>query len=45
MTRGILPFTRRPRIEASPMLKAMGTLMAIKTIKARLRIRPIGKPI
>jgi hypothetical protein len=41
MTRGMLPFIKRPMIEASPMLKAMGTLMAIKPIKARLRMRPI----
>ena len=41
MTRGIFPFNRRPKIEARPMLKAIGMLMAIKARKARLRIIPI----
>jgi len=44
MTRGMFPFTRRPTIEANPMLNAMGTLIATKPIKARLRRRPICDP-
>jgi hypothetical protein len=44
MTNGMVPCNRRPRIEANPMLNAMGTLMATKPIKARLRMRPIFKP-
>jgi hypothetical protein len=41
ITRGTLPFSRRPKIEDKPMLKAIGTLMAMKQRKARLRIMPI----
>jgi hypothetical protein len=41
MTRGMVPFMRRPRMEASPMLKAIGTLMATKAMKVMLRKRPI----
>jgi hypothetical protein len=41
MTRGMFPFIRRPRMEASPILKAMGTLMATKAMKAILRMRPM----
>jgi hypothetical protein len=44
MIRGMFPFIRRPRIEASPMLKAMGTLMATRATKAMLRMRPIYDP-
>jgi hypothetical protein len=44
MTSGILPCSRRPRIEASPMLKAIGTLIATKAMKAKLRIIPITYP-
>jgi hypothetical protein len=44
MTRGMPPFIRRPRIEANPMLNAMGTLIATKPIKARLSMRPIDDP-
>jgi hypothetical protein len=42
--RGIFPFNRRPKIEARPMLKAMGILMAVKNRKTRLRIIPIVYP-
>jgi len=44
MTRGIFPFINRPRIEARPILKAMGTLIPMKQMKATLRIIPIVNP-
>jgi hypothetical protein len=40
-TRGMVPFSRRPKIEAIPMLKAIGTLKAIKQRKIILRKTPI----
>jgi hypothetical protein len=39
--RGMSPFSRRPKTEASPMLKAMGTLTATRDMKAMLRKSPI----
>jgi hypothetical protein len=44
MTSGMFPFIRRPRMEANPMLKAMGTLIATREIKVILRMRPTGNP-
>jgi hypothetical protein len=41
MTRGISPFSKSPKTDARPMLKAMGTLTAMRQIKVRLRKRPI----
>jgi hypothetical protein len=41
ITRGISPFNKSPKTDARPMLKAMGTLIAMRQIKARLRRRPI----
>jgi hypothetical protein len=42
MIRGMSPLSRRPKIEANPMLKAMGTLTATRDMKAMLRKSPIG---
>jgi hypothetical protein len=44
ITRGRSPFNRRPKIEARPMLKAIGTLMVIKPRNKRLKIIPIYHP-